>query len=271
MKHRVVGDVSDFGKYGLLRFLTGMTGEEPGRKLSLGVVWYMNEEWDHKNEGKHISYLSLGHRDAAIAQKCDRELWERLGELVHDKHHNRRCVHCVEECQILPRSTRFHSAPIPFEKGTTNAVKQANAGARERWLNGALSVSGSVGLLFLDPDNGIKFDDSTRSTNKSRRYAYISEIKTFWQCPDSRPTIIVYHDLDQKQSQKAEAREVASKVDDHLGLPDATTIPLLLRKGSAPAFMIIPRPDHQDFIEERVAQFLGDGWGRGGESFFTTA
>ena len=38
MQDRFVGDIGDFGKYGLLRALTG-TYPEAEPRLSLGVVW----------------------------------------------------------------------------------------------------------------------------------------------------------------------------------------------------------------------------------------
>ena len=48
MQNRYVGDVADFGKHGLLRFLSGMTDEEkPNQKLRLGLVWYMYHDEKH--------------------------------------------------------------------------------------------------------------------------------------------------------------------------------------------------------------------------------
>jgi hypothetical protein len=38
MQHRYFGDVGDFGKYGLLRILSGLDDEQ---KLKLGVVYVM--------------------------------------------------------------------------------------------------------------------------------------------------------------------------------------------------------------------------------------
>src|SRR5829696_4979011 len=49
MQDRYVGDVGDFGKYGLLRTL--------GAGLSLGVVWYLVPNESHNADGKHTSYL----------------------------------------------------------------------------------------------------------------------------------------------------------------------------------------------------------------------
>ena len=37
-QNRHIGDVADFGKYGLLRYLSGETPEDDGCRLRLGVV-----------------------------------------------------------------------------------------------------------------------------------------------------------------------------------------------------------------------------------------
>ena len=43
MQDRFVGDIGDFGKYGLLRTLAGIEPKaEPGYRL--GVVWYLRPE-----------------------------------------------------------------------------------------------------------------------------------------------------------------------------------------------------------------------------------
>ena len=56
MKNRYVGDVGDFGKYGLLRHLAGMTSEDDLDSLKLGMVWYLRPD-DCGNDGRHTGYL----------------------------------------------------------------------------------------------------------------------------------------------------------------------------------------------------------------------
>ena len=50
MQNRYVGDVGDFGKFGMLRCM-----ENSG--LSIGVNWYLVEDENHNNDGKHIGYV----------------------------------------------------------------------------------------------------------------------------------------------------------------------------------------------------------------------
>ena len=62
MQHRFVGDVSDFGKYGLLRFLSSMTdpgpaNREPQLVPSLAVVWYAHHEQHQSGDGSKTGFL----------------------------------------------------------------------------------------------------------------------------------------------------------------------------------------------------------------------
>ena len=52
MQDQYVGDIGDFGKYGLLRHLTGMRDDDAsGDALSLGVIWYLFPNGGN-NDGK---------------------------------------------------------------------------------------------------------------------------------------------------------------------------------------------------------------------------
>jgi hypothetical protein len=63
MQDRYVGDVGDFGKYGLLRSLAA--------DLSLGVVWYLGPEESHNADGKHIGYLNSTQKNLIKFRDCD--------------------------------------------------------------------------------------------------------------------------------------------------------------------------------------------------------
>ena len=50
MKNQYVGDIGDYGKYGLLRFLAK-------NGIKIGVNWYVTEN-DGSSDGKFIEYLN---------------------------------------------------------------------------------------------------------------------------------------------------------------------------------------------------------------------
>ena len=57
MQDRYAGDIGDYGKYGLLRWLC--CADEHGAAFRLGLLWYLfnGNEPDAPNDGRHIQYL----------------------------------------------------------------------------------------------------------------------------------------------------------------------------------------------------------------------
>lgn len=136
MQNRFVGDVGDFGKYGLLRILTGEFPEADPR-LSLGVVWHHNP--DHvgsQNDGKRRSYLGQPKKFAA----CDTQLFQLLKELDSRKSTT---VLDIEESGILGVGTRFLPSPDRVQSD----------------------------VVFLDPYKGLAFTPAQRSSE----HAYLPE------------------------------------------------------------------------------------------------
>src|SRR5256885_376055 len=110
MQDRYVGDLGDFGKYGLLRALSSPL--ERTSRLSLGVVWYLVLDEGHTTDGSKIGYLSLpGHR-AAYFRDCDPALYDTLGQLVNS---GRRTVARVSVSGVLPHGTVFFREPLSFQ------------------------------------------------------------------------------------------------------------------------------------------------------------
>ena len=100
MRNQFIADVGDFGKYGLLRALCGISPPSDPR-LSLNVVWY-------RNEGKQFDYVEQPKKFA----DCDPELFQDLKTLVHD---DSRTVESIERSGILGPETRFHAQPSTGE------------------------------------------------------------------------------------------------------------------------------------------------------------
>jgi hypothetical protein len=66
MKDQYVGDVGDFGKYGLLRALTGALDQTVQPQLSLGVNWYLTPDDPSSSAGSAREYL-----EKANFKECD--------------------------------------------------------------------------------------------------------------------------------------------------------------------------------------------------------
>ena len=128
MQNKYVGDVGDFGKHGLLRFLSGMTDPEgPEPRLRVGLIWYMQHDEIHgtdkkkiNGDGRFTGYLDLTRQNMKLYGNCDPELWSKLGHLVGQ---DRRCVHCAEEARLLPEDTKFYDALLYLHTQNAHATE----------------------------------------------------------------------------------------------------------------------------------------------------
>jgi hypothetical protein len=147
MQNKYVGDLGDFGKYGLLRHLCP--------DLQLGVVWYRVGDETHNNDGRHVRYLNI---DALMSARwgvkpctasderrhilrfrvCDPVLYDVLKELVTKGH---RDIRAIPPRHILPYGTAFVEDELTVPR-------------RDEWFARALDITKDSDVVFLDPDNG---------------------------------------------------------------------------------------------------------------------
>ena len=86
MQNRYVGDIGDFGKYGLLRSLCGVSEIlNSHHSPRLGVVWYLYPDESHDSDGKYTGYLACNSKNHArvsrfvirISTMCFKGWWTR--------------------------------------------------------------------------------------------------------------------------------------------------------------------------------------------------
>lgn len=127
MQDRYAGDIGDFEKFGLLRYV-----ENEG--LSVGVNWYLikpiNEIESNKNDGKHEIKDKF--------KKCDIELFNKLKNVFSGK----RNVKNIEIKKLL-KTDIYYS-------------KLINIDDRDAWHDEALNTLSNCDVVFLDPDNRLK-------------------------------------------------------------------------------------------------------------------
>jgi hypothetical protein len=147
MQDRYVGDVGDFGKYGLLRLL--------GAGHSLGVVWYLTSDERHTGDGKFISFLSPTSANLTKFRNCDPDLYDALAGIVRDE---TRSVQSVRREAVLPSNTVFYEDKLSYDGmpsiGAT--AKAARLARRSQWVKNSLDATQICDIVFLDPDNGIE-------------------------------------------------------------------------------------------------------------------
>ena len=254
MQNRYVGDVGDFGKHGLLRYLAGVTDPEPGERFRLGVMWYLTHDQTHlrgratNGDGQHLGYLYRTRlEDKTEYRDCDPQLWEGLRDLVL---RDARCVHCVQEEAVLPPDTLFHGNILEYQRGSN---REAREEARQLWWDGAMAAVQDADLVMLDPDNGTG-DPVGMYQADGPKYLYLRDLSAVWQAGKSIVTYQHIHRIGDAAQQIRARKETIRDT-----LPGADPIPLLFHRGTARVFFVIPRPEHPE-IRERAARFAGSLW-----------
>jgi hypothetical protein len=145
MQNKYVGDIGDYGKYGLLRDLFSSDHK-------LGIIWYLVPDERHVNDGRYIDYLSKNR-----FQDCDSELFLILKSIVFG---GRRDITAIKQLKIFPAQTVFYSEILTYSniRGNTPTGRQKRLELREQWLRGALETATNCDAIFLDPDNGLEKD-----------------------------------------------------------------------------------------------------------------
>ena len=226
MQNRYAGDVGDFGKLGLLR-ISAHSG------LKLGINWYLSEDEDHNNDGKHISYLTNPIYDA-----CDPELRGKLGYMVYG---NQRSVRAMEEMDLMPGCVYF-SQVVP------SSVKD-----RPGWHQQALLQLRNADMVFLDPDNGLEV--KSISSSNHFKYVFRSEIEDYYTTGHS---VIFYnhrsHESDAIYFSRVKELLSASS------LSSASLIGLRFSRGTARDYIILSQPEHSHIIESCIQELLRSPW-----------
>lgn len=236
MQDRFVGDVGDFGKYGLLRALTGLWPPLPPKeRLSLGVVWYYREE-------KGLDYLKSEEYCT-----CDEELFSHINAIITG---SKRTIAEIKKSGILGSETAFYATPVPQGKNKRN-----------NWISGALEAMQERDIVFIDPDNGLRFTDGMSS-----KHVLLSEVQQFI----NRGQSIVTYQSFWRQNHDEQMTEWAQKIHRELQLEEQ---PRIMRFGPRErrrarpqhiprAFIILPAVRHANLIDERLTRMLDGPWRR---------
>ena len=86
MKNQYVGDIGDYGKYGLLRFLAN-------HGVKIGVNWYLTEN-DGSADGRFTGYLKQ-----PVEKIYDPELFDVLREYAFQQD---KTIKMIEDSGIIP-------------------------------------------------------------------------------------------------------------------------------------------------------------------------
>lgn len=249
MQNRYVGDVGDFGKYGLLRYLAGQFDELT--PLKLGVVWYLYPNESHNNDGAKVQYLESDVNGSF--ETCDPELYGKLRTLVAS---DQRDVVEVRRRRILPRSARFFEQELTFAELDGRGGKQDKIERRTAWVAAALRSTADCDVVFVDPDNGVQCKSVQPHSSRGPKYAFRHELLPII---DRGQTLVVYHHISRQKSADAQIREQLNAFQS-LRSPLNDLCALRFRRGSSRAFLILPSPRHRALIRQRTEAVLASAW-----------
>jgi hypothetical protein len=245
MQDRYVGDLGDFGKYGLLRGL--FRSGNLSKRLVLGVLWYLVPDESHNADGKHVNYLIDSRLGSAALRSCDPALFDALSNILKRR---ARTVAEVETSNILPSTTLYFRNTLDF-RGVPRSKRKR---AREGWFAAALEATRGADVVFLDPDNGLQ--TKTPATHlKGPKFAYYSDLS---QLVARGQSLIIYHHicrqgaaLDQVRRRLRDLREIVG--------PSPDVFALLYRRGSCRAYLFVDLRPRQ--LHRFAREFLQTSWG----------
>jgi hypothetical protein len=246
VQDRYVGDIGDFGKYGLLKALCA-------HDLSLGVVWCLVPDEGGDGNGAHVGYLIPTLANLHRFRTCDPALYDVLGEIVRD---GTRSVQSIREQAILPPGTVFYEEPLSFDgmPGIGSAATKARLDHRSGWVQGALEATQGCDVVFADPDNGLE-SGTPRHHRKGPKFAYLDELAPYLQRGQS---IVVYHHLHRSYPTGEQVRERLAQVSERLG----ESFALLYKRGSPRVFFVVPSEAHRRMLSERARRLVEGSWGQ---------
>ena len=239
MQDCYAGDIGDFGKYGLLRWLCGMFDDDD--PLSLGVLWYRYEKCDGGGDTKY-RYFDVKSREYEC---CDPDLFSVLRLIVYEDRAGvrRRKIESIEKNDVLPTETVYFSREISRQ-------------SREDWVKeGQLAIKGSQ-LVFFDPNTGIRPPND--ALPKRRKYVYYDEIAPCWERGQS---IVVYqHHARTWMKMRASVEDQIEARIDELRNELGISSPVYALRFKARTFFVAPQPEHSCLLSGRLFRFIGSPW-----------
>lgn len=233
MKNQYVGDIGDYGKYGLLRFLRG-------RGINVGVNWYLTPN-DERTDGGHTEYAGI-----EAMRQYDEELFDKIKPLA-EKDKKEKEISMVESSGIL-EGMRFYNAVMDFD----DLPCCERAAKRDEWNKNALAALDGCELIFADPDNGlIKKSPAVKGAQK---YILADEIANYY----NRGQQVVYY---QHRPRISKSAWMAFKTQMLGTLPEAKLLAVSFNRWSCRTYIFVLHEEAYARYKNLLDDFLNTKWG----------
>jgi len=205
MQDRYVGDVGDFGKFQLFRYLFN-NKESPLDGKALSQIWFMHKgEGEENNDGRHIDYFE---RMVGTDEYLEHSLLDVIMR-------NKREVTELENLKLL-KNAQFFYEEVP------KALED-----RYLWLNMALTFSSKSQIVAVAPDNGmalkckraercfdfLTLDEHYTQKVQPHKYIFADEVSYFYRLPYLE-VCIVYQHLSRCFSHDEQIRSLKSSLEE---------------------------------------------------------
>ena len=252
LQNRYVGDVGDFGKYGLLRTLC-LPVDSDGPALRLGVVWYLASDETHNNDGRHIGYLEPTSKNVQTFRACDPSLYDSLADIVRDGARN---ISAIRQRRVLPDDTVFYERLLDLGRRRAHPSLDSRMQARQEWVQSALRVTNKCDVVFVDPDNGIG-TTAQASSRLGAKYVLLEELVPY---VSRGQTLVIYHHLNRSAAAETQVSQRLAELEERLP-PQVRVMALRYRRGSARVFFVLTMaPQVAGLLEMRLAQMGVGPW-----------
>ena len=235
MKNQYFGDVGDYGKYGLLRFIAK-------HGVTIAVNWYLTPD-DQTNDGSIRGYLANDKN-----RIFDPELFDVLQEMNDNKEKD---VGRFAERKMIPGAVYFDPIVQPSSSDATLSVTEKRS-ARERWHQQALAGCLGKELVFMDPDNGLRAGSPT-ARKDAPKFVYASEIYSYY----NRGQDVVYYC---HKGRRTEAQWEKAKCIMRELCTDAAMLGVTYHRGTQRSYIFILHPEKKEFYNNLLKDFLETAW-----------
>ena len=251
MQDRYAGDLGDFLKLGLLRWLVAPSSDAPPHRL--GVVWYLTPDESHNGDGKHVTYLGPESQAGRQLRPLDPDLYDRLASMVGG---GMRSVAQLEAHGVLPAGCRTCGEVLQFADlqpgARTDRIRRRGA-----WLCAAHRATADCSVVFVDPDNGLRRSDHPMPSyrSKSEKHAYFDELTAFVERGQS---IVAYHHADRSATVPVQAQRRMADAAEELGVAPLAAV--RASRGTTRLFVVVPAPAHRLGLTRRLEDLERSPW-----------
>ena len=237
VKNQYVGDIGDYGKYSLLRFIA-LHG------IKVGINWYLTDN-DTSKDGKFTDYLRKESE-----RSFDPYVYDELKCIVGKHNRSQRTVQMIQEANLIPEGIYYD---VKLSSDITTLVKRA--WNRRFWFEASKAALENTDLIFADPDNGITYTKTSRNKG-CEKYILPEEVAQYYY--GGKDVVFYCH----KGRRNAEAwGRMFLQIKE--SICDAKLFVLTFHRGTQRSYIFVVHPEKGDVYSSLITEFVSTTeWGK---------